>query len=84
MSIMDNQLAVDRYMTSAVCGGHLFFKFMGLTRISGFSWHRKNPNRLLVVAPEGSRGSFDLRLVSVSHSFIFLFLDSCGFFTLFA
>ncbi|EFO20673.2 hypothetical protein LOAG_07817 [Loa loa] len=44
----------------------LSYKFFGISRVSGFSWHPENCDRLLVVAPDGGRGAFEVRLATVN------------------
>ncbi|KAK6110047.1 hypothetical protein QQG55_38385 [Brugia pahangi] len=44
----------------------LNYKFFGISRVSGFTWHPENCNRLLVVAPDGGRGAFEVRLATVN------------------
>uniref|UniRef100_A0A915PK25 GATOR complex protein MIO zinc-ribbon like domain-containing protein n=1 Tax=Setaria digitata TaxID=48799 RepID=A0A915PK25_9BILA len=44
----------------------LNYKFFGISRVSGFSWHPENRDRLLVVAPDGGRGAFEVRLATVN------------------
>ncbi|KAL3981821.1 hypothetical protein ACH3XW_44655 [Acanthocheilonema viteae] len=44
----------------------LNYKFFGISRVSGFTWHPENFDRLLVVAPDGGRGAFEVRLATVN------------------
>ncbi|VDN07310.1 unnamed protein product [Thelazia callipaeda] len=40
-------------------------KVYGVSRVSGFSWHPEKRDRLLVVAPDGGRGAFEIRLTTM-------------------
>ncbi|CAG9537360.1 unnamed protein product [Cercopithifilaria johnstoni] len=44
----------------------LNYKFFGISRVSGFTWHPENCDRLLVVAPDGGHGAFEIRLATVN------------------
>ncbi|VDK71922.1 unnamed protein product [Litomosoides sigmodontis] len=44
----------------------LNYKFFGISRVSGFTWHPEKCDRLLVVAPDGGRGAFEVRLATVN------------------
>uniref|UniRef100_A0A8R1TU61 Zinc_ribbon_16 domain-containing protein n=1 Tax=Onchocerca volvulus TaxID=6282 RepID=A0A8R1TU61_ONCVO len=57
----------------------LNYKFFGISRVSGFSWHPENRDRLLVVAPDGGRGAFEVRLATV-NKFVTGDYSSQGFF----